>query len=302
VGSYEEWVVPMNKYLLAIGVSMVFLSLGVVDHVLGSKADQIHEVHAVHLENELGCDVCHENARTSEAGTDDILPAKEVCAGCHDVEDSETCGQCHTNLDAPRPLTRRTEKVQLFSHRAHIGEGMECDDCHGEAVLGEPHLPQKALCRSCHATASHMDDCAVCHAPSEELLPLTHTPGWLWFHGADARVDQAGCEGCHTGGGCQECHAGDNVRPRSHGLNYGFRHAVDARGNEFTCASCHEERSFCVSCHVAERVIPLNHSRADWVLSSGGNHAEEGRFDLESCVACHDEGGGSPVCADCHGR
>ena len=71
---------------------------------------------------------------------------------------------------------------------------------------------------------------------------------------------------------------------------------------EFDCASCHEERAFCVSCHAAERVMPHDHSRADWVLPGGGEHAVEGKFDLEGCVACHDDAGGSPVCADCHGR
>ncbi len=68
------------------------------------------------------------------------------------------------------------------------------------------------------------------------------------------------------------------------------------------CATCHEEPSFCVSCHVTEGVLPENHSRADWVSSDGGRHAEEARFDMDGCVACHGETGGSPVCADCHGR
>ncbi len=302
MGSHQERVVPMKKAFLAGGIVLLLLTFGMTGPVRGSKADRIPQIHAVHQENEVECEVCHSGARDSEAGTDDLLPSKEVCAACHDVEDQESCAKCHTNAEAPRPLARRTEQVQLFSHRTHIGQGMECADCHGKANLGEPRLPEKPLCRSCHATTSHMEDCAVCHSPTETLLPLTHTPGWLWFHSADARIDQASCEGCHTEGGCQECHAGDNVRPRSHGLNYVFRHAVDARGNEFACASCHGERSFCVSCHVAERVIPLNHSRADWALPGGGSHAEEGRFDLESCIACHEDGGGSPVCADCHGR
>jgi hypothetical protein len=92
------------------------------------------------------------------------------------------------------------------------------------------------------------------------------------------------------------------VRPRSHGLGYVFGHAVDARGNEMVCVTCHEEPAFCSSCHVTEGVLPKDHSRADWIDAEGGRHAEEALFDIESCIACHGEASGSPVCADCHGR
>jgi hypothetical protein len=125
------------------------------------------------------------------------------------------------------------------------------------------------------------------------------------MHATSARLDQATCETCHTQKDCQDCHSGDNVRPRTHRLNFEFDHALDARSNELECQSCHEDQTFCSSCHASEQVLPQNHSSSDWVLDAGlggGRHAVEGRFDLESCIACHDDGAGSPVCADCHGN
>ena len=179
---------------------------------------------------------------------------------------------------------------------------MTCEKCHGETARSEPHLPEKALCRSCHETASDGADCAVCHAAAEPLRPASHAPGWTSFHGLDARVGAARCEDCHTQKECQDCHAGDNVRPRVHPLSYVFGHALDARAGELACATCHEDREFCASCHATERVLPREHSRADWADPvTGGRHAEEGRFDIEGCMGCHDAGEEAPVCADCHG-
>ncbi|MFH1278100.1 MAG: hypothetical protein ABIK65_06955 [Candidatus Eisenbacteria bacterium] len=290
----------MKRYMAIAAVTA--LAASAYAFQVGPPAKTIHSPHDVHEENAVECEVCHEGAYSSMAGTDNLLPGMDVCAGCHDVEDTAACGQCHVDQAAPATTPRHTMVAGFFPHRTHVEKGMACAACHGDPAK-DPAIPEKLMCRGCHETAAGYEDCGVCHDPSESLLPLTHQGEWLWYHGADAGVEQETCFGCHTQAGCQECHNGDNVRPRTHGLDYAFRHALDARGNEFDCASCHEERAFCVSCHAAERVMPGNHSRADWVHGrEGGEHAVEGRFDLESCTACHADGGGSPVCADCHGR
>ncbi|RPJ49105.1 MAG: hypothetical protein EHM19_01325 [Candidatus Latescibacterota bacterium] len=289
------------KRVLLLAPPAFVLALFAGNAALGARGDEIRAAHAKHREAGVECAVCHAPAETSLAGRDDLLPTKPTCAGCHDVEDAGACAQCHTMPGAPAAMERVTDVAGLFPHKTHLARGMECADCHGDPAA-EPALPKKALCRTCHVTAAGYEDCRVCHADDEPLLPTTHASSWILFHGLDARAGEASCAGCHTEGGCQECHAGDNVRPRSHGLDYAFTHALEARGNEMACATCHEEPSFCVSCHVTEGVLPENHSRADWVLLDGGRHAEEARFDMDGCVACHGETGGSPVCADCHGR
>jgi hypothetical protein len=280
---------------------IVLCAILIGDRVEGSRRDDIRPSHPVHLANGVECSVCHASAPESKSGADDLLPTKAVCANCHDVEAGSGCPTCHMTPGEPGRQERITKISQLFSHKDHLARGMECASCHGMAE-NEPHLPQKATCRACHPTAAGFGDCRVCHAKDEPLLPITHTLGWLSFHGAGARTDAAACGTCHTQTSCQECHAGDNVRPRSHGLNYSFQHAIDAKGHEIACGACHEEAAFCASCHAAQRVLPENHSRGDWATREGGRHAEEAEFDIESCVACHGETGSSPVCADCHGR
>lgn len=317
---------PLRRALsFAIVLSGVAVLAGAAVTALARSPapDRIRDAHDVHRQNDLACEVCHEPAAASKSGTDNLLPTHEVCATCHEVEDNAECGMCHSDTTAPRAAAHVTTVVQKFSHAAHVAKGIECATCHldaaatagdfaavgddaaarSDAAAGKPHLPSMASCRTCHATASQLSDCALCHASSEPLRPASHTTGWASFHGASARLDQASCESCHTTTDCQQCHAGDNVRPRVHPLGFAFNHALAARGNEASCATCHEDRSSCTSCHAAERVLPQNHSRANWVsVRGGGRHAEEGQFDLESCMACHDTGAEATTCVPCHGR
>jgi hypothetical protein len=270
-----------------------------------SKPDTIRPLHRIHVQNDVECETCHGAAATSAAGTDNLLPTMDTCGACHDVADDTKCGTCHTNVAEPVAAARRVSAVQKFSHQTHLADGMQCTGCHRAGAAGEPSIPEMARCRSCHETASALKDCEVCHAASEPLRPVSHAPDWKSLHGVDARLDGVSCESCHTQKDCQDCHSGDNVRPRSHRLNFAFDHALEARGNELSCRTCHEDAQFCSSCHTAENVLPRNHSSADWVLGAsvgGGRHAEEARFDLESCVSCHAGGESAPVCADCHGK
>jgi hypothetical protein len=270
--------------------------------LLGDPRDTIIPAHGVHFANDVECATCHAGVEKSTSALETHRPAMETCSGCHDVEDPDLCAQCHTNVAAAVSAAPPARPARKFSHDAHVGRGMTCESCHGNPRIMEPAIPAKAECRRCHETAADYTDCGTCHAESERRLPVSHDGGWVHRHGVNARVDEASCETCHTQGQCEDCHSGDNVRPRSHGLNYVFAHANEARGNELVCGTCHDEREFCSSCHVAERVLPRSHSRVDWVrIDDGGTHADEARFDIESCMSCHEGGASSPICADCHG-
>ncbi len=54
-----------------------------------------HKYHLV--EEEMECVDCHAIAENSTTGFDDLMPNKEVCADCHEVEEKENCSTCHTN-------------------------------------------------------------------------------------------------------------------------------------------------------------------------------------------------------------
>jgi hypothetical protein len=294
----------MKRSILGLALILTAVLAGsiLVPWAAGEKPDRIRAAHPVHAAAGIACETCHP-AGTSQAGTDNLLPEMDTCAECHDIADETTCSQCHANPQAAAAAPRVTTMVQKFSHAKHLGQGTDCAACHGAAAKSEPQLPEKALCRRCHETASGRADCALCHAENEALRPATHTDQWLALHATEARVDESRCLVCHTQTDCQECHAGDNVRPRVHPLNFAYDHALAARSGEATCSACHEDAQFCQGCHLANYVMPENHSRADWVAGPlGGRHAEEAGFDLESCVACHDGGQASPVCARCHGR
>jgi hypothetical protein len=286
---------------MAAGVCLIGM-IAAVDMLRADQIDGIQFSHPVHAEQDLDCSTCHEGIETSQSALDGFLPAKDTCESCHDVEDTDECGVCHTNPEDPTGYGPRPVVAAHFSHQAHVDGGMACETCHGPSALGEPHLPAKSQCRTCHETASYLTDCRYCHGEMEPLIPFTHVKQWYWLHGVDARISEESCANCHTQIDCQDCHTGNNVRPRSHTLNYAFNHALDARGREMQCATCHQEPGFCQACHIAEGVLPTDHSQAGWIGAGGGQHAIEARFDIESCVACHDQGADDPNCARCHGR
>jgi hypothetical protein len=264
--------------------------------------DSIVMPHRTHFENDVECTMCHEGVDASRAAAESFRPAMDVCAACHDTEDGDACVMCHTNVEEAGDYPVPAFAAGKFAHAAHVAAGIGCAACHGEPAAADPRIPGKPDCRSCHETADEYADCRVCHAESMELKPSSHDGGWDVRHGAVARDDQALCAGCHTQTTCQECHAGDNVRPRSHSLNFAFEHASKARGQELECAVCHTEPEFCSSCHAAQQVLPRSHSSVGWVrLPDGGQHAVDGAFEIEGCIACHSEGPGAPTCAACHG-
>ena len=283
-----------------LGVALL-AGLGTVLPVRADAAGPLKPMHPVHATNGIECAVCHEAAATSTNGRDVLVPQEETCAQCHDVKDTAQCALCHTGPEKPAGYAPRVHVAQNFPHATHVGKGMDCAACHGSTATSEPVLPAMATCRTCHVTASQQSDCRICHTPDEKLVPTSHGPQFLELHALQASWDQGRCADCHTQTDCQECHNGDNVRPRSHPVNYFFDHALDARSKEISCSTCHRS-DFCSDCHAAQRVLPSNHSMSTWVLPDGGRHAEEGRFDLESCAACHTSGSSAPTCARCHGR
>ncbi len=296
------------KQLFAIGVAVLTLPILAAMALGGADAQNesnLHPVHEIHIDAEIECETCHEGAWSAE-NLLGILPDHVTCENCHEVDDTDECGLCHVGGDAPSGRARKTlgygdrvPRVPNFIHAKHVGEEDEpCAACHQLQDSGYMSQPAHAECRSCHATASGFQDCTMCHGPGDPPRPDSHTSQYRAMHALDASWDQEQCQSCHTQTDCQDCHNGDNVWPRVHELNYAYSHALDARSFEFLCTTCHADPEYCVSCHVAERVYPQNHSRADWIP---GQHGIEASYNIETCIACHDQGQNDPICANCHG-
>jgi len=269
--------------------------------------------HKYHVEDEeLECLDCHENVIESITGVDNLLPSKEVCADCHDVEEEDqNCADCHTNPDDPKGSALVVNDDINFSHKKHYDEGKECEDCHEgiaekETVL--PYLiPDMVACMDCHETDNPSSQCMTCHTSEEDLLPLSHLPNFAHSHGDLAQADamefsnDMSCQTCHSVDYCQTCHEGDNLDRFSHPLNYIVTHSLESRGKQKDCQSCHFEKQFCNDCHRDFNILPHNHV-AGWtntIPGDGGWHRIEAQNDLENCRSCHDADA-EVVCSPCH--
>ncbi len=267
-----------------------------------------HQLHVV--EEELECGDCHDAAETSARGFDNLLPSMDVCSDCHDVEDDDACGTCHSDLDDPREVPRIDTYSRLFSHEKHLAGGLTCESCHAavaQKTTVEPViLPTMVACMDCHEQRGLAADCATCHDPADRLVPLSHTPGFVHTHSDLARnqaltVDaDKTCQTCHDDDFCQDCHEGDNLDRVVHPLNYAFTHALEAQANEKACLACHTDTLFCIDCHRDNLVLPHTHTPGWANAVDGGRHRLEALNDLASCLACH-EADADRVCQPCHG-
>ena len=288
------------------------------------------------IEN-VECFTCHEGTEESVVSEDLLLPLKENCAACHDVDSSDKCGVCHIGSDPEKFMGYQTETPKLmFNHKYHTVErGLPCFFCHGDienqVVSTNANMPPMTTCFNCHNDKTAPTECAWCHLNEDELRPEFHTADWLHKHrfilNSPPLIAEENCVMCHQENWCQDCHVGSQLtesssqsvypfyRPsewgkkpqiasRVHSLNYRFIHPIDAKGKERFCTTCHEFTEFCVECHreAQNNIMPKWHQGADWAPSSnfGGRHADFARRDLERCMGCHDLQGQATICLRCH--
>ncbi|GAB4325641.1 MAG: hypothetical protein Kow0074_19530 [Candidatus Zixiibacteriota bacterium] len=309
---------------VAMGLAAVALVIGTAN----SKKSGDFFSHNLHIETVgLECATCHEGAETSTDAGANLLPSVDVCATCHDQDESFV-----QDYAAYEPRWRDV----IFSHQNHLTQGMDCQDCHG-AVTNAKKVPSMAmpsmdLCVDCHNNQQVVHECVTCHVHVELIIPDNHGPDFVLDHVELARQDEQSCRSCHTQTYCQECHDGaalvqsikeedradvNRVGPmasahegrdililqRVHDLNYRYTHGTDARTKSQDCAVCHETSTFCVACHRPEtdlqRNKPISHELAGF---TGSGHAERARNDIEYCAGCHDQTAAEPTCMRCHQR
>ncbi len=283
----------------------ILLSLGIIMQAgSGVAQDQSGKFpHKSHVEDEeIACLDCHSSAETSLSGSDNLLPAFEVCSDCHDPGEVPDPGKMN-------PVTAYSEK---FAHAKHLQAGQKCADCHGNITEDLPRamysLPTMVGCMDCHEQKRVSTDCAVCHTELENLRPISHAADFMHNHADLARLEinaisgGKNCQTCHKVEYCQDCHEGENLDRLTHPLNYEFTHSLNALGKERECAACHTERQFCVDCHADNQVLPYNHT-AGWanrIPNDGGRHRLEAQNDLDYCMSCHEQDA-EQVCQKCHG-
>ncbi|HLG18456.1 MAG TPA: cytochrome c3 family protein [Bdellovibrionota bacterium] len=133
--------------------------------------------------------------------------------------------------------------------------------------------------------------CLSCHPQRDALKPLviTSEAGPVWkCHDCHRKPEMA----AQATQRCFLCHK--DVRPlipADHRLDWTQRHAVFARLDEFSCATCHD-RSSCVDCHMQrDSILQTVHPRTFLYV-----HSVEARANPHSCGSCHQ----IQFCRDCH--
>ena len=293
----------------------------------------------------VACQDCHDAAGPSKVASDNLLAKKANCQTCHEEQIANNCTYCHTSDDVSTYVAFESPKRNLiFNHEFHVtDQKLTCETCHkglDEMTLAtEKSIPEMAQCMTCHDGGKSPNACETCHTNFATLRPKEHNrTDFVREHKLYARMQDASCTTCHTQESCQDCHVNaglvqtilngaDMVSPRSprltandrgqgmalvkvHDLNFKFTHGIAASAKVAECATCHDSKDFCSTCHAAGGNVnqlefrPQSHQQVRFVTigvgTGGGLHAYLARRDLESCMACHDVQGADPTCITCH--
>ena len=289
----------MKKIYIFIGTAVLLFLAGTAfttnnnGEESKTNKDIIKFSHSLHSEM-MDCASCHEGVTESTNLKGRMVPEKDMCAMCHDVEDDETCNTCHYE-DVYEPMTQ-TESALIFDHKFHLeDQELECIECHKgldevdySFEASQPNPPM-AQCYTCHNEITvASNECSSCHISTVDLLPQGHRiASFFDNHKFSAMAADANCAMCHNNESCEACHVSttmidetntasdfytpystykylDNAKKqqitRVHDLNYRFLHGIDAKGKTYECQTCHETETFCAACH----------------SSTGGDFAAEG--------------------------
>ncbi|MGD8780229.1 MAG: cytochrome c3 family protein [Ignavibacteria bacterium] len=265
-----------------------------------------HQLHTADIE----CADCHSGVNESVSLDDRLLPVKDFCAECHDVEDDEACETCHYE-DVFEPLLQKKSEL-IFNHSIHLTNDLvECTACHigfeeiDYSSESEFAFPPMSNCFECHnGTSLASNDCELCHKSTVGLIPENHmSADFIKHHQFMVEVDE-NCVMCHDDNFCGQCHVGttaldvtnsatdfytpysphdyvDNTKQQQinlvHDLNYRFTHGIDAKGKTLECESCHSVESFCAECHNVNGgdfaiggFVPYSHTQSNFTTIGRG--------------------------------
>jgi len=302
--------------------------------------------HRFHVQEAgVACADCHTAAPTSKLSSDNLLAKHENCQTCHDDQLQSNCTYCHTSSDqSTYKATQPPQLSLIFAHEFHVQEQkIECQTCHEgveKAEIGvSMQVPEMATCNTCHNAVKASNACETCHTDLTALRPTDHNrTDFVREHKFQARLSTARCASCHAQESCIDCHNGIDlvkvdvpgknlVSPHAprltaidrgqgmrltkvHDLNFRFTHGIAAAGKTAECRTCHDQQTFCSTCHAAGGNVnqvkfePQTHLQPGFVTigvgSGGGLHATLARRDIESCASCHDAQGADPACITCH--
>jgi predicted CXXCH cytochrome family protein len=172
--------------------------------------------HRVHLARNMQCVSCHTKALASQKATDNLLPERQVCLGCHKEGEftikqpakltvSKFNHQLHGKFGNIAPMLAAAVKGGTYLSKpppSHLDTKLACASCHhgieqSEAV-SHAVFPQMADCLVCHNKIDPPFSCEQCHDNVKQLKPANHVSGFMDTHNRkDAGLDKTTCAVCH---------------------------------------------------------------------------------------------------------
>ena len=245
------------------------------------------------------------------------LALKSIAAGPNPKAPSEPPTTIDRGAQGPRkpggPIYPAQDIRVRFNHAKHLGEGMQCGQCHTRITTSKTSaqndLPTGEVCDSCHGDqhpqtqlAANDRHCADCHTHVEDqrvtATSVLDSPNLKFSHAA--HLDR--------GTACESCH-GDFSKV---GLA-----TIRQLPTEASCLTCHDGKQAsqrCSTCHaagsdgrlltqigddpVANDLLPRGTSAwgANHDLAFVQDHVGIAKASPELCASCHDES----FCQDCH--
>ena len=131
--------------------------------------------HKTHVQAGIQCLFCHTSALRSDIAG---IPSVEKCMGCHAIIATSSSNvqllAGYWERGEPIPWNRLNKQPDFvyFSHRAHLGAGVNCETCHGDVGLMTETRPVGQMdmgwCLDCHfeqpeEQVARLADCLACH-------------------------------------------------------------------------------------------------------------------------------------------
>lgn len=196
----------------------IFSKTEIVNVSTVSNKDVIKFNHQFHLSKDVGlaCKDCHKGALESNKVSDNLNPKMADCSSCHDIKDQKSCNFCH--YDGVYKDFAPVKKEILFSHKKHVGQKIECTQCHtgiekvkysSDAINGG--FPNMQNCYTCHDGKKQVNNCEACHTNLTNLKPKDHlNSNYLNEHklvyDAATGNNNSNCMMCHSNPFCENCH------------------------------------------------------------------------------------------------
>lgn len=177
------------------------------------KSQPLPFSHRFHVsEIQIECQYCHTGTESQAMAT---MPSVELCMGCH-----QTVGGGLAPIDSLRSYASRGQTIPWervykvpefvqFSHRAHLRNAIQCEDCHGP--VGEMDRLYKAQrltmgwCLDCHRQEPRPGDVATT-AKLIRQADIPETPSGRQPVGLYPRAISSGYGAQRAPDDCATCH------------------------------------------------------------------------------------------------